>query len=235
MYFYEANIKIGHIEKDVLVVFSGQLEEDLLYYGYEFESHFSKIGQKPEEVFFVYPEYLHDKIDDIFCINEKAFENIIRFGSEIPVTKLSFDIRGELRSTALNKKSELCDDLILLRNVITQQGLLYLARKRKDNVILKAPSGSIFLKPSKQRYDEFLKASELAVGFSENQFVSFCLLNKAPKDRNIRNIYIDTNSISSFIEGVVFYWMKFNNSICKTASYHSPESVTPSARQRQIC
>jgi hypothetical protein len=221
MYIFEANIHINDVEKEVVVVFSGQSEGEVIDYSFALETGFKKIPTKPEEVLFVYPNYISERIVDIFKEGEKAYENIIRYGEDIPVTMLGFDQFADLTAQAVNGESLLCSDLYLLRNQIIDSGVFNLARKRKDQVILKAPSGSVFIKPSNKSYAEFIKASELAVGYSENQFVAFSLLSKAPKNRNIRKIYIDTNSISSFVEAVLYYWTRFSNLDCKPATYQS--------------
>lgn len=221
MYIFEANIKVNNIEKEVLVVFSGQSEGDEIDYSFALETGYKKIPTKPEEVLFLYPNYIAGQIEDFFKKNGKPYENIVRFGKNIPVTMLGFDQLANLTAISVNGKSSLCGDLFLLRNQIVDKGLFNLARQRKDQVILKAPSGSVFIKPSNKSYAEFIKASELAVGYSENQFVAFSLLSRAPKDRDIKKIYIDTNSISSFVEAVLYYWTRFLGLDCKPATYKS--------------
>ena len=224
MYFYEAQVSIGEVERFVLVIFSGQLEGDELVYSQLIETGFRKHPNRPEEVFFIYPSYIDDVISEFFENGERAFENIVRYGVEIPVTFLPFDKKGELSLKEVHLRSLVCEDLTELRDQLVGNGIFNLAKIRKNDVIQKAPSGTVFIKPSGQEYDEFIKASELAVGYSENQFVGFSLLSRAPKDRDIKRIYIDTNSISSFIESLLYYWARFSCSKCKTAVYYSYSS-----------
>lgn len=224
MYLFESSIKIGELgesEKEVLVIFSGQLEGDRIVYSELLERKLRNFPNKPEEVLFIYPNYIDDAIKVFFRVDEKCYANIIRYGKHIPVTFLAFDKSGEFQSYAVNARSAVCDDLIELRKQIVDRGLYNLAKARKDQVILQAPSGTIFIKPSKHEFHEFIKASELAIGYAENQFIAFCLLSKAPRNKSIKRIYIDTNSISSFVEALLFYWMRFSNSKCRTAIYES--------------
>ncbi|MDO8825962.1 hypothetical protein [Methylophaga sp.] len=224
MYLFESSIKIGELgesEKEVLVIFSGQLEGDTIVYSELLEKNLRNFSNKPEEVLFVYPSYIDELIKDFFKVDGKCYANIIRYGKHIPVTFLAFDKSGEFKSYAVNATSAVCDDLIELRKQIVDRGLYNLAKARKDQVILQAPSGTVFIKPSKHEFEEFIKASELAIGYAENQFIAFCLLSKAPRKRTIKRIYIDTNSISSFVEALLFYWMRFSNSECRTAIYQS--------------
>tara|TARA_R110000851_G_scaffold333551_1_gene516203 strand:+ start:35581 stop:37809 length:2229 start_codon:yes stop_codon:yes gene_type:complete len=221
MYFYEAQVSIGEVERFVLVVFSGQLEGDEIVYSQLIESGFRKYPNRPEEVFFIYPSYIDDVVSGFFESGERAFENVVRFGEEIPVTFLPFDKKGELSLKAVHGASLICEDLDELRDQLVGGGIFNLAKIRKNDVIQKSPSGTVFIKPSGQEYDEFIKASELAVGYAENQFVGFSLLSKVPEGRDIKRIYIDTNSISSFIESLLYYWARFSDSKCKTAVYYS--------------
>lgn len=224
MYLFEASIKTKGIEKEVLVVFSGQLEGGEIEYSQLIEKGFRNFEQRPEEVLFIYPEYLESNIESLFAVGSRCFENIVRYGEDVPVTRFAFDKLGALKAASLHGESAISDDLGELRDQIVDRGAFNLAKIRKDQVILKAPSGTIFIKPSKQEYDEFIKASELAVGYAENQFIGFALLSKAPTNREIKKIYIDTHSISSFVEAVLYYWVQFSELECKPAVYHSYSS-----------
>ena len=225
MYLFEAPFRIGEIEKEILVVFSGQLEGGDLEYSQLIYSGFEKFTKTPEEVLFVYPGYIDDHIEHLFKAGSRCYRNLVRYGENVvPVTRLSFDIRGNFIATPVSGKSSICENLNELRDQIIDKGVFNLARLRKDQVILKAPSGTVFIKPSKQEYDEFIKASELAVGYAETQFVGFSLLSKSPNHRDIKKIYIDTSSISPFIEALLYYWVKFSNSYCKPAVYRSYSS-----------
>ena len=221
MYMFEAPLAVGEVEREVLVVFSGQLEGDEIDYSQLIEAGYKRFENRPEEVLFVYPAYISHLISEMFSKGSRCYENIIRYGADIPVTFLAFDLYGNFAVQEINLTSSLCGDLDSLRNQVVDRGVYSLARSRKNEVILKAPSGTVFIKPSSQEYDEFIKASELAVGYAENQFIGFSLLSRAPKDREIKRIYIDTNSISSFIESLLYYWSKFLDVECKPAVYHS--------------
>jgi hypothetical protein len=221
MYIFESLIKTERTEKNVLIVFSGQLEGQELDYAESVEKGFKSFANRPEEILFVYPMYLSETITKLFKQGSKCYDNITRYGDDSPVTLLPFNQHGELGVQPLKGSSTLCDDLISLRNQIVGTGVFNLASLRKDQVIMKAPSGTVFSKPSQADHSEFIRASELAVGYAENQFIAFALLSKAPKERKITKIYIDTNSISSFVEALIYYWMKFSNNICKPAVYHS--------------
>lgn len=224
MYLFETLVKLGKIEREILVVFSGQLEGSELTYSQLIESGFKKFKNRPEEVFFIYPAYIDKAVTKIFAKGGQAYRNIVRYGDDIPVSLAPFDKCGDVVLKPLNGGSVLTSDAACLRNQIVCKGVYNLARTRKDQVIQKAPSGTVFIKPSDKEYDEFIKASELAVGYAENQFIGFSLLSRAPRGRDIRRIYIDTNSISSFIEALLYYWVKFSGADCKQATYHSYSS-----------
>ena len=115
MYLFESSIKIGELgesEKEVLVIFSGQLEGDRIVYSELLERKLRNFPNKPEEVLFIYPNYIDDAIKVFFRVDEKCYANIIRYGKHIPVTFLAFDKSGEFQSYAVNARSAVCDDLM---------------------------------------------------------------------------------------------------------------------------
>jgi len=94
MYIFEATIKATPENKDVLVIFSGQNEGDSLDYSHFFEEQLEEIKARPEELFFICPSYLDNEVSGLFSENSKPREGLVRFGEDIPVTLLSFDMKG---------------------------------------------------------------------------------------------------------------------------------------------
>ncbi|WP_432472345.1 hypothetical protein [Amphritea sp. HPY] len=220
MYIYESSISVGDSKKDVLVIFSGQLECSAINFGEVVETELQKYSVKPEELLFIYPDYIKEEVDTAVIEGGSFLSGVTRYES-IPVTAIAFDSSANLNATAIRGESLVCNDMILLQKELMKGGLHNLARSRKDQVIMKAPSGTIFIKPSNDEYDEFIRASGLAVGDSEHQFVAFCLLSKKPAGRDIKKLFIDSSSISAYVEVIAFYLSKFSKAACRTVSYDS--------------
>lgn len=221
MYFFETEIRTEESLKSVLVVFSGQHQGSEFDYSEMVESGYKNFSIRPEEVLFIFPKYLDETLQPLFTPESRLHDNLIRYGEKIPVTALAFDLYGNFTASAIHGTSAIDLASKDVEQNIADAGLRNLATQRKDSVILRAPSGTIFIKPSQQEFDEFIKAGELAVGYSENQFVAFSLLRHAPRGREITSIFIDTSGISTFVESLLYYWMKFSGSHCKNTKYIS--------------
>lgn len=220
MYIFTLPITVDDCPKKVLVIFSGQLEcTDTNFIG-KIEKELQRHPVKPDEVLYLYPAYINEYVTK--AVNEKGpfFSGITRFQS-IPVSIISFDESAKLRATKVVGVSRVCKDTERLKRAIVQAGLYGLAKSKKDRVIMKAPWGTTFIKPSGGEYDEFIRAGELAVGDSEHAFVAFCLLTKKPADRVIGKILIDSSSISVYIEAMTFFLSKFSNAPFHKISYDS--------------
>lgn len=221
MLFFEIPVRVGKKEKAVLVIFAGQMVGHEADYAYDLEVGFRENRISPEEVVFLCPGYLREKVNEYLAREEKFYDGLLRFGRNIPVSIAFFDEYADFEILSVNKKGIDQKDAGRLKDLVIRHGLMELAKNKKDQIILKAPSGTIFLKPSSKEFSEFIKTGELAVGASENQFVAFCLLSKRPRDRKIRKIYIDTNSISPFIEALLFYLSCFQEKLYRVATYYS--------------
>ncbi|WP_420600635.1 hypothetical protein [Neptuniibacter sp.] len=200
-------------------MFSGQLDFTNVNFSREIEKEFQKFKVKPDEVVFIYPGYLDSIYKEEVEKKTSLYSSLTRFES-IPVTALSFDQFADFTASPIYGESKVLCDLNSLRDGIIRTGVIKLASDKKDQVILKAPSGTAFVKPSKQVFDEFISTASLTVGYSEHQFLAFCILSKKPK-MEVNAIYIDTSSISGVIEAVVYYLYKFSGENCKNVKYHS--------------
>jgi len=214
-----------------LVIFSGQHEGSELEYSGNFETKFKKFSP-PDEVVFLYPNYLQESLSGHFEVSSAFYENISRFGKAVPITLLPFDKFGQFKPHYLIQGTKLEGIFEDLHSQIAKNGLLRLAEGRRNKIIVKAPSGTTFSKPSERLKSEFIKASELAVGYSECQFVAYCLLTKAPKELQVKSIYIDSASISMYVEALLYYWNKFDNAKCKNTKYYSFGSYEGMSRAR---
>lgn len=212
-----------------LIFFSGQLEGDDKDYGDEIDRVLKSRNNHYEEVILLFPNYLKDVFLSFIRNDDRLISNLRRVDSAKQISFIGFDGFSDLTVFyKLNDSIEsICDNLDELRDAIIRSGNLSLIEKRKDQVILKSPPGTIFKKPSNNNFSEFIKASELSVGYSENQFVAFSLLANRPNKDNIhsiKNIWIDTSSISQFIEPLIYYIQRFNCDDYKKIKYHSFQS-----------
>jgi len=212
-----------------LVLFSGQLEGDDGHYGNIIDKILKGRKEIYHQILFLCPDYLWPEIAIMLALTgSELVSNITRISQVSEIAFFSFNgyanltfchqlIGNDISGISLNK---------LKCNVI-KHGLLSLVEKRKDQVILKAPSGTVFQKPSGDKFSEFIKASELAVDFSENQFVAFTLLAHRPEredEHAIKHIWIDSASIASYVEALVYFITKFNGDSSKQLQYHSFQS-----------
>lgn len=180
----------------------------------------------PELVLFVYPKYLENEIQNLLS-DEGVVVDLHRL-KHSPVLKVSFDERGQLayetifgdgaNFTALDTKK-------LLRDLVNS-GFSHLMERRKHEVIVKAPAGTTFVKPSGKALEEFIYASQLARCNFEHQFIAMALLSHAPNIDKIDSIYIDTSSISSIAESVAYYIKQFMGTPCKSVTYKSFSSYS---------
>ncbi|CAA0098427.1 Uncharacterised protein [BD1-7 clade bacterium] len=206
---------------ECVVFFSGQIEGDEGYYGDEFDQYLKSRNKKYDRVYFICPEYIETDLTTLISPESRFVSNIERGASKENVEYLVFDGFGDLKYFKfMNTDSS---ELLVTKEDIVVGGLHYLVRQRVDQVILRAPPGTIFEKPSGEKYQEFIKASELAVGFSECQFVAFCLLSKRPR-RMIKDIWIDSSSMSLFVDPLVYFIKKFARQKDKDIRYHSFQS-----------
>ncbi|MBU1191867.1 MAG: hypothetical protein KKE76_09150 [Gammaproteobacteria bacterium] len=220
MYLFEASLSAtdGSIG-EYLVIFSGQLEGDGRDYANIFEKQFRGF-LKPDAILFVYPQYLSHVINDFWYEDNPFFQNITRYGENIPVYATSFGPFGELKLEKEHNAGEQSIDLCAASVSIVEAGLYCLAKASRDEVILEAPPGTIFSKPSGEASEEFIKASGLARNYSQQQFVAYCLLTKRPR-ADIREILIDTAGIALFADAVCYYISRFSGDICKRVRYES--------------
>lgn len=221
MYFFDAKFPSQGSDVTALLIFAGQSLGHEADFAFELEVGFRNYRLKPEEVIFICPGYLRSQIVEYLDRKEKFFDGLQRFGKSVAVTVGFFNEFSDFDFIPVSDKEGMCQRKENFKEIVLKYGLLNLAKEKKDKVILKAPSGTIFLKPSGKEFSEFIKTSELAVGATENQFVAFCLLAKRPRDRSVRKIYIDTNSISPFIEALLFYLSCFEGKPFRVATYES--------------
>lgn len=224
MYLFEAALEDSTgATKELLVVFSGQMEPSERDYASIFEREFQKF-LKPDGLLFICPGYAEDNIRAFLDDQGPFCQNITRFGNNVPVQLFSFDEYGALRPLGHIFGEIRFRDVDNTVKDIVAQGLLYLSREHIDEVLVESPPGTIFSKPSGQSSQEFIKASGLARSYSQQQFVGFGLLAYRPRNIQVKDIYIDTASIANFAEIVSFYLYRLSGSPCKTTRYCSYSS-----------
>lgn len=225
MFDFELKIK----NTNALVIFSGQLEGDDIYYGDQIDVILKRRNSPYKYVIFLFPKYIENKIREFLGSDSKLESNLNRASGADYISLVTFDGYSDLRLHSM--LADRVDSPIAFdknfRNNLIKSGLLFLVESKKEKIILTAPPGTVFEKPSKKRFAEFIKASELAVGFSENQFVAFALLSHRPRRddaQKIKHIWIDTSSISQYVESLVYYISRFNGDEYRTLQYHSFQS-----------
>lgn len=192
----------------------------------EFASLIKNIYDKnlrPNRIVFLFPKFLYPSINEQI---DSCNTDIVRYGKNVPVLFLSFDVQG-----LLSREKTIHDDFKTLdlnefQKQFIMNGCNFLIKGREADIITKAPSGTIFIKPSGSTLEEFIYASQLSRNYYESQFLAFCLLTIAPDLSKILWIYIDTASISGIVESIIYYVHKFTNSICKNIKYKSFSSYS---------
>ena len=181
----------------------------------------------PELVIFIYPSYLDSEIDSLL-VQESAIIDLTR-QKYSPVTFISFDIKGDFSEKHRLDENNLIDFTINFKQLafdIVKYGYANLMGKRSNDILVKAPAGTTFVKPSGKNLEEFIYASQLARCNFEHQFLAMSLLRYAPDLELIDCIYIDTSSISPIAEAVIYYISKFQKSTCKHITYRSFSSYS---------
>lgn len=223
MFVFECNTH----KKDCLVMFLGQYVDSASKSLTSSIQDAYKENLKPELVFFIYPSYLESEIS-IFLEKENTKIDLTR-QKYSPVLCISFDIKGEFVEKRRFDESNHIDFDINYKQLAVdtvKYGYANLMEKRSNDVLVKSPAGTTFVKPSGKNLEEFIYASQLARCNFEHQFLAMSLLRYAPELNFIDCIYIDTSSISPIAESVIYYISKFQDSKCKHITYRSFSSYS---------
>jgi hypothetical protein len=205
MFSFELNlIKQGEPTK-ALVIFSDSETLDESEYVEFFENAFKK-HLRPDQVIYIFPGYISEKIKKLFKDGSLALNSANRFGGKVIFSLMHYNHRGVLECPNNSLWSE--EDLSDFRDKACKEGLLILSKK--NGAIELAPPGTTFKKPSEREDKEFLSASRLCSGSCEESFVSFCMLRMLPEDiSGIRLVLLDTQSISYIINNISLTLKKF--------------------------
>jgi len=186
-----------------------------------------KYNLTPELVFLIYPSYLESEIG-YFLADDSTVIDLTR-QKHSPVLCISFNIKGEFSEKHRfdeNNRIDFIIDFTQLAFDIVKYGYANLVEKRSNDILVRAPAGTTFVKPSGKNLEEFIYASQLARCNFEYQFLAMSLLQYAPELDSIDCICIDTSSISPIAEAVIYYISKFQNTICKHIIYRSFSSYS---------
>jgi len=223
MFSFECN---SH-DQNILIFFLGQFEESsILKLPSDMQNSFEE-NLRPDFVILLYPKYLQTDIEELG--KNASFITEITRQKHSPVQLASFSQQGDL---IFDKKIGNNLDIIptldgdLLVKDIIKFGYEKLMEKRAKEVLVQAPSGTTFVKPSGKSLEEFIYASQLARCNFEHQFLAFSLLQYAPDVDGISCIYIDTSSISAIAESLTYYLSKFSGRNCKHIRYKSFSSYS---------
>jgi hypothetical protein len=180
------------------------------------------INLTPEAIFFVYPLFLAENIKTLLA--DESFMADLKRYKKSPVVSVSFDGQGNFRSSD-NPANLKLDERMLALDII-KSGFQCFMATRVNDVLVKAPSGTVFSKPSGKILEEFIYASQLARTSCENQFLAMSLLRYAPTIEDIDCIYIDTAGISAIAEALTDYITRFCSLTGKYVRYTSFSSYS---------
>lgn len=223
MYVFESHTH----KRDCLVMFLGQYTESSKQRFVDDVQRAYRDHLTPELVLFVYPGYLEGEVV-VLLDDENIIVDLTRQNSS-SVICLSFNeyamfSQGKVISGIGQERVDL--DLEVLGPDIVKSGFQGLMEKRAKDVLVKSPSGTTFVKPSGNSLEEFIYTSQLARCNFEHQFIAMSVLMHAPNLDRIDTIYIDTSSISSIVESVIYYISRFRGSGCKHIAYRSFSSYS---------
>ncbi|TQV87567.1 hypothetical protein [Aliikangiella coralliicola] len=209
-------------EKNCLVLFLGQYDpRSRASLSSEIQEAY-KQSLTPEVIIFLYPKYISSEISELLLDNSFIIDITRQKHSQ--VICVHFDKHGVLKiqkNLSNEGNSNALPDMKYLSRDITKYGYRHLLDLRKNEVLVRSPAGTIFVKPSGKEKEEFIYASALARNSCEHQFLAMSLLSFFPADREIEYIYIDTASISAIAESLTYYLSRFQNTNCKQVKYES--------------
>lgn len=217
MFIFESEFK----KDNLLVFFLGQ---------YDTQSKAEVIGQVqkayqeklvPDAVVFIYPSYLKSELEEL--TTDSGFKSDVLRHEHSSVFVLAFDqyCNLEMIEEIAGNFSYKLDDLA---SEVIESGITAMISGREKEIVVQAPPGTVFAKPSGKVLEEFIYASQLARNNFEHQFLAMCLLKYSPKQAEIKHIYIDTASISALAEALSYYLSRFQNTKCKSVNYSTYSS-----------
>ncbi|OZY87591.1 hypothetical protein CBP51_11665 [Cellvibrio mixtus] len=218
MYAFEMNIE----DRPVLSIFCGNNKGSDFDYGEELDNKLKTHTGSYSAIIFIVPNYLESLILNYIYEDARLVSNISRYGKNTSIKFFSFNEFGALNKFYdIESNFEFKISNLELLDMIIYFGIKNLVHGRSQSIILTAPPGTTFKKPSGAEFTEFIKASELAISCDENLFVAFSLLTKRPKNIDLKRIYIDTSGISSFIVSLISYIREFSGKSTNELSYKS--------------
>jgi hypothetical protein len=221
-------------KKNILIFFLGQYEKSMRpSLATDIQKTYDN-NLTPDYVIFLYPEYLEQDILKL-SDDDDSFKTDLTRQKGASVQLCTFNNQGRLKFGRVieSKENPRPDfDLDVLARDLIRFGYKKLMAGRENDVIVRSPSGTIFVKPSGKPLEEFIYASQLARCSAENQFLAFSLLSHAPEIKNIDCIYIDTSSISAIAESLTYYISRFGGHNCKGVKYTSFSSYSGLSKNR---
>jgi hypothetical protein len=223
MFVFECEYQYKNDAKNCLIMFLGQYSDTENFKN----SLYSQIqtayrdNLTPDAVILLFPDYLSEKMQGLMKDESIVIELTRHKYSGVQL--YNFNDKGEFKLFKnVNTKGSIPDfDFAQLRKSVVESGYKMLMGDRAKDVLVKAPAGTNFVKPSGKVLEEFIYASQLARSSCEHQFIALSLLPYMPKTASIDCIYIDTSSIAAIAEALTYYISKFESSICKHVQYKS--------------
>lgn len=156
----------------------------------------------PDAVVFVCIPSEFEQLSEVFKTDEGVKQALERASSKVCVAICKIDKPGNLGKPKYikNQRNFLPLNEIKFQEKIFREGLRILFDT--PNVLVPAPAGFIFVKPSKNRSKYFLRAEEALYETERVQFLAYAILSRVAKreketQKSIRVIFIDTMGIAS--------------------------------------
>lgn len=156
----------------------------------------------PDAIVFVCIPSEFEQLSEVFKTDEGVKQALERASSKVCVAIYRIDQLGNLGKPKYVKNQRQSLPLIKTKyqEKIFREGLQTLFNT--PNVLVSAPAGFIFVKPSKNRSRYFLRAEQALYETERVQFLAFAILGRIAKreketQESIRVIFIDTMGIAS--------------------------------------
>jgi hypothetical protein len=148
----------------------------------------------PDIVLFLIPEFSYDALRNLINCEEVNLEKR-RFSSRTSILLAKYDNRGEINLIENDQKTQLNPHMEFDIESIKTQGAALIFDA--PGVVVPAPAGYVFIKPSNEFASHFILAEDALVDSGRVEFIAFCMLRKISKIPSLERIYVDSMGIGS--------------------------------------
>lgn len=182
-------------------------------------------GSPPDHVLVVMDVFELAKIKNLID-KTRLIDGLNRVGTRQPVLLAGYDVCGEIVEVLTYR----CKTTLALalanefRANFKASGLSEITQRGGGDVLLRAPHGFMFSKPSSRASNYFIRTENAFVGIEELNFMAFCLLKDAAAwelrfGGDIRYVFIDSMTISSLVISLFSIREKFGKEFPQIASF----------------